>query len=247
MHKNNRLTPLLAQHIHKANAEAHLLSPESPDVAISSFNSFRNSPISAHETRRLVAHHPPASIQQAQRGGNEFGSMDSIARTTGMESGDELFAKALSPRSPDIPRSPFSFSFKDTIPYFATKRAWKRRQYTFLCNNGPPGIPNYSFLFFFQSSRDPSSSLWASCFLISRQKCLLAMTKEPATLPPVWFRFSVSPVEVTAYIECTSLINQPLTTATPGYQERRQETIFSQFHRGAGESGISPGSTKMVI
>jgi len=111
-----------AQHIHKANTEARLLSPESPDVAISSFNSFRNSPISAHETRRLVAHHPPASIQQAQRGGNEFGSMDSIARTTGMESSDELFAKALSPRSPDIPRSPFSFSLKDTIPYFATKR-----------------------------------------------------------------------------------------------------------------------------
>lgn len=113
-----------AQHIHKVNAEAqHLLSPESPDVAISSFSSFRNSPISAHETRRLVAHHPPASIQQAQRGGNDFGSMDSIARTTGMESGDELFAKALSPRSPDIPRSPFSFSLKDTVPYFAAKRA----------------------------------------------------------------------------------------------------------------------------
>ncbi|OXV09523.1 hypothetical protein Egran_02712 [Elaphomyces granulatus] len=124
-HKTTNLRPLLlAQYIHKVNAEAqHLLSPESPDVAISSFNSFRNSPISAHETRRLVAHHPPASIQQAQRGGNDFGSMDSIARTTGMESGDELFAKALSPRSPDIPRSPFSFSLKDTVPYFAAKRA----------------------------------------------------------------------------------------------------------------------------
>jgi hypothetical protein len=32
------------------------------------------------------------------------------------DSGDDLFAKALSPRSPDIPRSPFSFSSEETIP-----------------------------------------------------------------------------------------------------------------------------------
>lgn len=107
-----------------ANAGAHLLSPESPDVAVSSFNSFCNAPPPASDnTRRVVAHHPPESLQQAQDGGGaEFG-FDSLRRTESTDSGDELFAKALSPRSPDLPRSPFSFSPQDTMRYVATKEA----------------------------------------------------------------------------------------------------------------------------
>jgi hypothetical protein len=108
----------------KIDPDAHLLSPESPDVAVSSFNSFRNTPVSAYDPKRVVAYQPPASIQRAQRDGNDFGSMTSmtsIARTTSTESNDDLFAKALSPRSPDIPRSPFSFSLKDTMLYVSKK------------------------------------------------------------------------------------------------------------------------------
>ncbi|KAJ5650882.1 uncharacterized protein N7484_004605 [Penicillium longicatenatum] len=121
---------------------AHLLSPQSPDVAVSSFSSFSNvaskqetlipTPITNPTTTpstltnptgaeglKTIAHFPPSSLQAAQQtieqGG--FASMDSmesldsmvpLVRTSSGES-EDLFAKALSPRSPDLPRSPFSF------------------------------------------------------------------------------------------------------------------------------------------
>lgn len=67
------------------------------------------------ESLRPVALHPPESVQEAQQtsgseGFTAIGSMTTIARTSSAESGDGLFAKALSPRSPDLPRSPFSFA-----------------------------------------------------------------------------------------------------------------------------------------
>lgn len=120
---------------------AHLLSPQSPDVAVSSFNSFRNitnraggslpTPVSTFtpppssntkptglENLKPVALHPPDSIQDLQQTSttsgfsaiNPMNSMSSLARTSSAESGEDLFAKALSPRSPDLPRSPFSFA-----------------------------------------------------------------------------------------------------------------------------------------
>ncbi|KAJ5095898.1 hypothetical protein NUU61_005254 [Penicillium alfredii] len=114
---------------------AHLLSPQSPDVAVSSFSSFRNiasrpmhsmltpdtnpTPTPSSHTNpsgpdslKTVAHHPPESVQEAQQtsGPGGFAAMGSITRTTSAESGEDLFAKALSPRSPDLPRSPFSFA-----------------------------------------------------------------------------------------------------------------------------------------
>ncbi|KAJ5895059.1 hypothetical protein N7495_006750 [Penicillium taxi] len=111
----------------------HLLSPKSPDVAVSSFRSFRNitnqplhsmptpnTPlhVSGLESLRAVAHFPPESVQEAQQNSgpdgfssmNTLDSMSSLVRTSSTESGDDLFAKALSPRSPDLPRSPFSFA-----------------------------------------------------------------------------------------------------------------------------------------
>lgn len=100
---------------------AHLLSPQSPDVAVSSYNSFRNTPVS-EPPRKAVVHHPPASVQAQQNSAqNLFGSMDTIARTSSADSDNELFAKALSPRSPDIPRSPFSFAPEETLRYVAPK------------------------------------------------------------------------------------------------------------------------------
>ncbi|KAJ5671556.1 hypothetical protein N7507_000683 [Penicillium longicatenatum] len=121
---------------------AHLLSPQSPDVAVSSFSSFSNiarkqenfiptpitNPTTTPSTQtnstgaeglKTIAHFPPSSLQAAQQtfehGGfasmNSMESLDSMAplvRTSSTDS-EDLFAKALSPRSPDLPRSPFSF------------------------------------------------------------------------------------------------------------------------------------------
>jgi hypothetical protein len=117
---------------------AHLLSPQSPDVAVSSFGAFSNpakraphsmptpdtnptpTPMSqlnpsAPDSLKPVALHPPESLQEAQNSTDAPGfapinSMSSIARTSSADSGEDLFAKALSPRSPDLPRSPFSFA-----------------------------------------------------------------------------------------------------------------------------------------
>ncbi|KAF7714797.1 Uncharacterized protein PECH_008038 [Penicillium ucsense] len=116
---------------------AHLLSPQSPDVAVSSFSSFSNTmtrPVDSIPTPvtnptptpntstdpaglglpKAVALFPPESIQAAQQNQptaffTTLGSLTTGIHNPNVESGDELFAKALSPRSPDLPRSPFSF------------------------------------------------------------------------------------------------------------------------------------------
>ncbi|KAJ5960066.1 uncharacterized protein N7479_007216 [Penicillium vulpinum] len=117
---------------------ASLLSPQSPDVAVSSFSSFRNvanrhihsmptphtnpTPTpSSHinpsgpESLKPVALFPPDFLQETQRASDPTGftamgaAMGPISHTQSNDSGEELFAKALSPRSPDLPRSPFSF------------------------------------------------------------------------------------------------------------------------------------------
>jgi hypothetical protein len=71
----------------------------------------------------MVVQHPPEYIQQAQKTVTGFGSIKPTADKTVAESTDDLFAKALSPRSPDLPRSPFSFSTQDTKSYVATRQA----------------------------------------------------------------------------------------------------------------------------
>lgn len=113
---------------------AHLLSPQSPDVAVPSFSSFRNATRmhihsmptpdtnptptpSSHinpsgpESLKPVAVFPPSALQEAENNSSTsgFAAMGAISRTPSNDSGEELFAKALSPRSPDLPRSPFSF------------------------------------------------------------------------------------------------------------------------------------------
>ncbi|KAK9612609.1 hypothetical protein V6Z94_007317 [Aspergillus fumigatus] len=105
----------------------HLLSPQSPDVAVSSFNSFHTMqpmsnvlhPSPAPDTSlRTVVHYPPESIQAQQNSSEHnsgFASMTTITRTSSADSGEDLFAKALSPRSPDLPRSPFSFAPETVI------------------------------------------------------------------------------------------------------------------------------------
>ncbi|KAF2149836.1 hypothetical protein K461DRAFT_281054 [Myriangium duriaei CBS 260.36] len=115
------------------------LSPEQSDVAVSSFGSFAalkglpdprtlaamppQNPASTG--RRIVSERPPEDIlaQQRPAGG---ASLDAI--TAGTNTGfthhghdddkeDDLFALPLSPRSPDMGRSPFSFGTADTRRY----------------------------------------------------------------------------------------------------------------------------------
>ncbi|KAJ5287849.1 hypothetical protein N7478_003535 [Penicillium angulare] len=121
-----------------APSSANPLSPQSPDVAVSSFSSFRNvtnrplhsmptpdtnatptpnTQFNPAEARPLkaVAQFPPESLQEFQQASDSGGfasmnSMGPLVRTSSAESGEDLFAKALSPRSPDLPRSPFSFA-----------------------------------------------------------------------------------------------------------------------------------------
>ncbi|KAI9739799.1 MAG: hypothetical protein M1834_006520 [Cirrosporium novae-zelandiae] len=106
----------------EVNHEAHPLSPESPDVAVSSFASFRNTPVSADSSKsaavpRTIAYAPPPYVQ-AQQKESGIASIDKVTGTQGYTTEDEqLFAKALSPRTPDIPRSPFSFSPHKTLNF----------------------------------------------------------------------------------------------------------------------------------
>lgn len=71
---------------------------------------------SGPESLKPVALFPPDFLQEAQQASGQTGfaamdtSMGSLPRAPNSDSGEELFAKALSPRSPDLPRSPFSFA-----------------------------------------------------------------------------------------------------------------------------------------
>ncbi|KPI39628.1 uncharacterized protein AB675_3434 [Cyphellophora attinorum] len=104
-------------------SDLHPLSPEVSDVAYSSFSTFRGGPASpqsasmATAPKRVVAHAPPASILRQQSGMEQTSSMDfltsmptSTDSVTTSDDPDDLFAVALSPRSPDLAKSPFSFS-----------------------------------------------------------------------------------------------------------------------------------------
>lgn len=103
----------------KAQKESHPLSPEGGDVAFSSFALFHGT-----EANRTVKpafpQHPSITHQiSASRNSNRMSSLDAI--TSGdtsnpmMEEEDEeleddLFAVKLSPRSPEMTKSPFSFT-----------------------------------------------------------------------------------------------------------------------------------------
>ncbi|KAH8700282.1 hypothetical protein BGW36DRAFT_425112 [Talaromyces proteolyticus] len=99
----------------ESDGQSHPLSPESSDIAVSSFNAFRTTSVPVADGRRMVAHQPPSYIQKAQNNNSEIPFMDPVTRTRSTDSGDGLFAKALSPRTPDLPRSPFSFSPTEPI------------------------------------------------------------------------------------------------------------------------------------
>jgi len=90
--------------------ESHPLSPEASDMAFSSFSAFSNGPTSA-TTKKVVAQAPPEHIRKQQESTSV--SMDLTANKSVEPNEDDLFAVALSPRSPDDTKSPFSFSSAD--------------------------------------------------------------------------------------------------------------------------------------
>lgn len=95
--------------------DTHPLSPEASDMAYSSFSAFRNGPmsvVSAGGPKKIVAQAPPEHIRMQQGQTSVTASLNSITQPQkSNEPGeDDLFAVALSPRSPDGPKSPFSIS-----------------------------------------------------------------------------------------------------------------------------------------
>ncbi|KAL0258394.1 hypothetical protein SLS55_007570 [Diplodia seriata] len=136
-------------------APAGPLSPESSDVAVSSFAAFKENPavLAAKSAqapqqqpqqdqqaqdaqlapRRVAAAVPPPEIlaqQQQQAAGmgslNAFaGGFAPVAAQTAEddEHEDDLFALPISPRSPDMSKSPFSFATSDTLKYAKDQKA----------------------------------------------------------------------------------------------------------------------------
>lgn len=108
--------------------EANPLSPDVGDVAVSSFSLFHGG---TNRPNRAVAQLPPDHIlaQQAEnRGAGPMGSLAAIAddvprvkmaayggddRNDDLGDDDDLFAVTMSPRSPEMTKSPFSFSRED--------------------------------------------------------------------------------------------------------------------------------------
>jgi len=101
----------------------HPLSPDLGDVAVSSFALFHSA--SARPPNRTVAQNPPSYLvarQADSRGGSRINSLDAVAsgdapKRDDNDTEDGLFAVRLSPRSPEMTKSPFSFASKDTAPW----------------------------------------------------------------------------------------------------------------------------------
>jgi len=100
----------------------HPLSPDNGDVAISSFALFHGG--GSRPAPRAVGQSPPSHIraQQAESLGNtHMYSLNAVADGSvpaeEADIEDDLFAVNLSPRSPDMARSPFSLSTQDAVPW----------------------------------------------------------------------------------------------------------------------------------
>jgi hypothetical protein len=114
----------LAKSVNTPTREFHPLSPEGSDIAYSSFNAFRNGPTSSRANaggKMMTAANPPEYIRRKQQDDSfsPFGYMQSQNRNDAED--ESLFAIALSPRTPDVAKSPFSFQSEDIAPYTKLK------------------------------------------------------------------------------------------------------------------------------
>jgi hypothetical protein len=116
------------------------LSPESSDIAISSFAVFKGANPSAlaakapqqpqsQPPRKVVPQAPPQFITEQQSSGL-MGSLNALSNAAPIfqsrgpsasvddeDKDDGLFALPISPRSPEVGKSPFSFGTNDTAPF----------------------------------------------------------------------------------------------------------------------------------
>lgn len=120
------------------------LSPESSDVAVSSFAAFKGAnpsvlaakppqpPQTSQPARKVAAHSPPPSVvaQQQEHPGmaslNAFTAPPFQSRGPPLPDDDKdegLFALPISPRSPEMSKSPFSFAGNETTKYLKGERA----------------------------------------------------------------------------------------------------------------------------
>jgi hypothetical protein len=123
-----------------ANDFHNPLSPETSDVAVGSFGSFaalkgvpEPSVLAAKPAQppqqRIAAVRPPDSFLARQQQQPGMGSLNAFAsvetgfasmqppNTSNDDDGDDLFALPMSPRSPEMTKSPFSFAAQDTSKY----------------------------------------------------------------------------------------------------------------------------------
>lgn len=124
------------------------LSPESSDIAISSFSVFKGAnpttlaakppqqtePLQTAAPRKFAAISPPTNVAQQQPTGL-IGSLNALSaappdfqsRGTAQVDDDDhedgLFALPISPRSPELGKSPFSFTAHDTTKYLKEESA----------------------------------------------------------------------------------------------------------------------------
>jgi len=127
-----------------ANDSQNPLSPESSDVAVGSFGSFAQLKVmpapfdlaakpaqAPQQQRKIVAQRPPDSFAAQRRQDAGMGSLNAFASSDiGFSSSrpdddkeDGLFALPMSPRSPEMAKSPFSFGAQDTMKYARGERA----------------------------------------------------------------------------------------------------------------------------
>ena len=89
---------------------SHLMSPDLGDIAVSSFSQFHGG---TPRPRIAAKAHP--------RNNSQISSIDAIASgqvvNDDIDTEDGLFAVKLSPRSPEMTKSPFSFTSKHAAPW----------------------------------------------------------------------------------------------------------------------------------
>jgi len=111
---NNRSRAATKDDVPKLSS--HPLSPDTGDIAFSSFVLFHGG--ATRSTPKVVAQSPPDRFL-AQQGGlealNRMNSLDAVGgrgtlRPEEKDVEDDLFAVNISPRSPDMAKSPFSFN-----------------------------------------------------------------------------------------------------------------------------------------
>ena len=119
------------------------LSPEFSDVAVSSVATFKGEnpsslaakpPQPPQTTRKIAAVLPPSIVTQQQNPGTHMASLNAFtAPAPAFESrgaplpdddvDDGLFALPISPRSPEMTKSPFSFAGPETAKYVKDRKS----------------------------------------------------------------------------------------------------------------------------